>query len=68
MIDQKTWGNFLFALWKMIKKYQTVEDFSKLMDDADAIMNEFPEPIFRVLVLGFIEQKNIESIRGTVPR
>lgn len=63
MIDLKTWGDFMFALWKMIKKYQTVEEFTKLMDDADAIMDKYPQPVFRMMVLGFLEQKNMEAIR-----
>lgn len=64
MIDLKTWGDFMFALWKMIKKYQTVEEFTKLMDDADAIMDKYPQPVFRMMVLGFLEQKNMEAIRN----
>lgn len=54
----------MFALWKMIKKYQTVEEFTKLMDDADVIMDKYPQPVFRMMVLGFLEQKNMEAIRN----
>ena len=63
MIDQKTWGEFLFSLWKVIKANQTVRDWTELMNTADKIMDQFPQPVFRMMVLGFLEQKSMESIR-----
>lgn len=66
MIDIKRWGEFMFAFWKMIKAYQTVEDWTDLMNTADRMMNDYPEPVFRAYVYGFLEQKNIESIRAEV--
>lgn len=63
MIDIKRWGEFMFALWKKIKAYETVKDWTKLMDEADKMMEQFPEPVFRAMVLGFLEQKSMESIR-----
>ena len=68
MIDVKRWGEFMFALWKKIKAYETVDNWTKLMDEADAMMEQFPEPVFRVMVLGFLEQKSMESIRNTVTK
>ena len=38
MIELKTWGEFMFAFWKVVKKYQTVENFGDLMDEADKLM------------------------------
>ena len=66
MIEQKTWGEFLFALWKVIKAYQTVDDWTKLMDTADKLMATYPQPVFRMMVLGFLEQKSMENIRSEV--
>jgi hypothetical protein len=66
MIDVKRWGEFMFALWKKIKKYETVDDWTKLMDEADALMNEYPQPVFRSMILAFLEQKSMESIRNPV--
>ena len=63
MIDIKEWGGFMFALWKIIKKYQTVEKWEDLMDEADKIMEQYPSPVFRMMVLGFLEQKSRECIR-----
>ena len=68
MIDVKRWGEFMFALWKKIKKYETVDDWTKLMDEADKMMEQFPEPVFRAMVLGFLEQKSMESIRNPVTK
>lgn len=68
MIDVKTWGEFMFALWKMIKKYQTVDDWTKLMDEADKMMAHYTEPVFRMMILGFLEQKSMESIRNPVTK
>ena len=71
MIDIKRWGEFMFAFWKVVKAYQTVSEWSKLMDEGDKLMNDFPEPVFRTIVLGFLEQKSLESIRSetqTVPQ
>ena len=64
MIDTKTWGEFMFALWKKIKAYETVKDWTKLMDEADKLMETFPQPVFRGFVLGFLEQKSFEGIRN----
>lgn len=63
MIDQKEWGEFLFALWKVIKKYQVVNDWPKFMDEADALMEKFTHPVHRGMILGFLEYKNYESMR-----
>lgn len=68
MIDVKRWGEFMFALWKKIKAYETVDDWQKLMDEADKMMEQFPEPVFRAMVLGFLEQKSMESIRNPVTK
>ena len=71
MIDIKRWGEFMFAFWKVVKTYQIVSEWSKLMDEGDKLMNDFPEPVFRMMVLGFLEQKSLESIRSetqTVPQ
>lgn len=68
MIEIKRWGEFMFALWKKIKKYETVDDWQKLMNEADAMMEQFPEPVFRAMVLGFLEQKSMESIRNPVTK
>ena len=68
MIDVKRWGEFMFALWKKIKAYETVDNWQKLMDEADKMMEQFPEPVFRAMVLGFLEQKSIESIRNPVTK
>ena len=64
MIDVKRWGEFMFALWKKIKAYETVNDWQKLMDEADKLMETFPQPVFRGFVLGFLEQKSFEGIRN----
>jgi hypothetical protein len=64
MIELKTWGEFMFAFWKVVKKYQTVENFGDLMDEADKLMETFPQPVFRGFVLGFLEQKSFEGIRN----
>ena len=64
MIDIKTWSEFMFAFWKMIKKYQTVDNWTALMDEADKIMEKFVQPVFRGIVLGFLEQKSFENIRN----
>jgi hypothetical protein len=64
MIDVKRWGEFMFAFWKMIKAYQTVKDWAKLMDEADKMMEQFPEPVFRSMILAFLEQKSMEGIRN----
>lgn len=64
MIEQKRWGEFMFAFWKMIKKYMIVSDWAALMDEADKMMSEYPEAVFRGIVFGFLEQKSIESIRN----
>ena len=68
MIDTKTWGEFMFALWKKIKAYETVKDWTKLMDEADKMMEQFPEPVFRSMILAFLEQKSMESIRNPVTK
>lgn len=68
MIDVKRWGEFMFALWKKIKAYETVKDWTKLMNEADTMMEQFPEPVFRAMVLGFLEQKSMESIRNPVTK
>ena len=68
MIDVKTWGEFMFALWKKIKAYETVKDWTKLMDEADKMMEQFPEPVFRSMILAFLEQKSMESIRNPVTK
>ena len=64
MIDIKTWGEFMFAFWKVIKAFDTVDDFSKLMDAGDRLMNDYPQPVFRMIILGFLEQKSMEQIRS----
>lgn len=64
MIELKTWGEFMFAFWKVVKKYQKVENWSTLMDEADKLMETFPQPVFRGFVLGFLEQKSFEGIRN----
>ena len=46
MIDIKRWGEFMFAFWKMIKAYQTVEDWTDLINTADRMMSDYPEPVF----------------------
>ena len=66
MIEQKQWGEFLFALWKMIKANPTVTDWTSFMDSADKVMEQFPQPVFRMIMLGFLEQKSMESIREEV--
>jgi hypothetical protein len=48
----------------MIKKYQTVDNWTALMDEADKIMEKFVQPVFRGIVLGFLEQKSFENIRN----
>ena len=68
MIDVKRWGEFMFALWKKIKKYETVDDWTKLMDEADKMMEQFPEPVFRSMILAFLEQKSMEGIRNPVTK
>ena len=68
MIDTKTWGEFMFSLWKKIKAYETVKDWTKLMDEADKMMEQFPEPVFRSMILAFLEQKSMESIRNPVTK
>lgn len=68
MIDVKRWGEFMFALWKKIKAYETVKDWQKLMDEADKMMEQFPEPVFRSMILAFLEQKSMESIRNPVTK
>jgi hypothetical protein len=68
MIDVKRWGEFMFALWKKIKAYETVKDWTKLMDEADKMMEQFPEPVFRSMILAFLEQKSMESIRNPVTK
>lgn len=64
MIEVKRWGEFLFAFWKVVKANQTVEDWTKFMDTGDKLMNDFPESVFRVMILGLLEQKSMESIRS----
>jgi len=66
MIDLKTWGEFMFSLWKTIKKYQTVDncDWPELMDEVDRMMEAFPLPVFRSIALAFLEQKSMEGIRN----
>lgn len=64
MIDIKTWGEFLFALWKAIKKHQTVKDWGAFIKEMESMMQQFPHPIFNTMILAFLEQKSMESIRG----
>jgi hypothetical protein len=54
----------MFDFWKLIKKYQAEVDFDALMADANAIMNKYPQNLFRSYIFGFLEQKNIEAIRN----
>ena len=64
MIELKQWSEFMFDFWKLIKKYQVEVDFDALMADANAIMNKYPQNLFRSYIFGFLEQKNIEAIRN----
>lgn len=66
MIDLKTWSEFLFDLWKYIKKYHSNEtdNFEAAVKDADAIMTRFgSRPLFNGIMFGFLEQKSLEAIR-----
>ncbi len=65
MIDLKTWGEWMFAYWKYIKKYHSNEtdNFDDCVKEGSKLMDQFPQPIFRSMVFAFLEQKSIESIR-----
>lgn len=65
MIDLKTWSEFLFDLWKYIKKYHSNEtdNFEEAIKEADAIMTKYSRPLFNGIMFGFLEQKSLEAIR-----
>lgn len=65
MIDLNTWGDFLFAFWKFIKKYHSnaTDNMAEAIKEADVIMKKYDKPLFNGIVFGFLEQKSFESIR-----
>lgn len=65
MIDLKTWGDFLFAFWKFIKKYHdnSTDNMDDAVKEADSIMKKYNRPLFNGIIFGFLEQKSFEAIR-----
>lgn len=63
MIDIKTWGEFMFAFWKFVKSHHDGGNWTEIMNDADKIMDQFPQSVFRGIVFGFLEQTSFEDIR-----
>lgn len=65
MIDLKTWGEFLFDFWKLIKKYHSndTDNFQECVTEMNALMKTYPQNIFNAMVYAFLQQKSVEAIR-----